>query len=134
MDSMQTYQSFMDMIQAGNYDFLHGLARYPEGIKGWDLNQPVRETEPCHLKQRLKVQQVYDLLGNKLASYKELLDYGIKNLDPEWEFPVATIWKDEGGQLCFALIRSDFRGRRLVTRPDHPEFEWDYDVRFLVCK
>lgn len=123
--------SFREMIERGNYDDLHGFAKSPDDI----LGQAPRLVDgtvklACPFKE-LNTEQVYFGYGDKMADLSDLLDYGVRNPDMQFSFPIAIIWKTDTGWLL-ALLSGEGIKRVLSIRRTLRTSPWSSGCRFLI--
>jgi hypothetical protein len=128
------FNSFRDMIRAGNYDYTYGFADNPEDIQGQTFHPATNSTELDHPGTVLTTSQVYERYSEKMASFSELLAYGIRHPNVQRRHPVVIVWKDETGQFWDAFLDSVGSRRALDVYRDHSDFQWDADCRFLRRK
>ena len=122
---------FGEQIKAGGFDYLWGFAEKPEEIVGQVAHVATGETKLDHPGKTLTTKQVWERYGD--GDLSELLDYAVKHLNDQRDFPIGIVWK-VGNLFWCAILVSSGSDRKLNVDRDDPVNPWLDDVRFLVRK
>lgn len=98
-----TIKSLAQQIEAGNYGRLDGFAEKPKQIEGQRFHKETNETELDNPGRALKIQKIYELYADNMATLSELLQCGINKPKSQLKYPIHIVWK-VGDQFWFARL------------------------------